>query len=66
MSGAIPPGPPPATTAAVFLGVVEAVGIELAGQTPYDIQLTERAVRGVLGLPPAAPSPARPDEETHA
>ncbi|MET9436640.1 TetR/AcrR family transcriptional regulator [Streptomyces sp. NPDC006551] len=65
-SGAIPPGPPPPTTAAVFLGVVEAVGIELAGQAPYDIQLTERAVRGVLGLPPAAPLPARSDEETHA
>ncbi|WP_037824580.1 TetR/AcrR family transcriptional regulator [Streptomyces sp. NRRL B-1347] len=51
-SGAIPPGPPPEVMASVFLGVVEAVGIELAGQVPYDTQLAERAVRGVLGLPP--------------
>ncbi|GGV09373.1 TetR/AcrR family transcriptional regulator [Streptomyces spectabilis] len=53
-SGAIPPGPPPEMTASVFLGVVEAVGIELAGQAPYDTQLAERAVRGVLGLSPRA------------
>ncbi|MEV0443795.1 TetR/AcrR family transcriptional regulator [Streptomyces spectabilis] len=52
--GAIPPGPPPEMTASVFLCVVEAVGIELAGQAPYDTQLAERAVRGVLGLSPRA------------
>ncbi|GIJ41156.1 TetR/AcrR family transcriptional regulator [Micromonospora andamanensis] len=51
-SGAIPPGPPPAAMASAFLGVVEAVGIELAGQAPFDTQLAERAVRGLLGLPP--------------
>lgn len=52
--GAIPPGPPPRETASAFTAVMEAVGIELAGQAPYDTQLMERAVRGVLGLGPAA------------
>lgn len=51
-SGAIPPGPPPRETAAAYTAIVEAVGIELAGQAPYDIELIDRAVRGVLGLPP--------------
>ncbi|MFD7609563.1 TetR/AcrR family transcriptional regulator [Streptomyces sp. NPDC059828] len=51
-SGAIPPGPPPAETASAYLGVVEAVGISLAGHAPYDVELAERAVRGVLNLPP--------------
>jgi hypothetical protein len=32
--------------------VVEAVVIPLAGQAPFDAELAERAVRGVLGLPP--------------
>jgi AcrR family transcriptional regulator len=50
-NGAIPPGPPPRVTALALLSVVEAVGIDLAGQTPFDTQLAERAVRGVLGLP---------------
>ena len=75
-SGAIPPGPPPRLMTSAFLGVVEAVGIELAGQAPYDTELAERAVRGVLGLPPTPTSadprsdgaplpPARTDEEIH-
>ena len=51
-SGAIPPGPPALETANAYLVVVEAVGIELAGRTPFDTELAERAVRGVLGLPP--------------
>lgn len=50
-SGAIPAGPPPRQTAQAYLGVVEAVGIQLAGQDPFDVELAERAVRGVLGLP---------------
>ncbi|REF00767.1 TetR/AcrR family transcriptional regulator [Thermomonospora umbrina] len=52
-SGAIPPGPPARQTAAAYTAIVEAVGIELAGQAPYDIELIDRAVRGVLGLAPA-------------
>ncbi|MFF4951122.1 TetR family transcriptional regulator [Streptomyces chattanoogensis] len=52
-SGAIPAGPPPQETAHAYLGVVEAVGIHVAGQAPYDTELAERAVRGLLGLPPA-------------
>lgn len=51
-SGAIPPGPPPRETAGAYLSVVEAVGIDLAGRAPHDVELAERAVRGVLGLPP--------------
>ncbi|MGK5556545.1 TetR family transcriptional regulator [Actinomadura kijaniata] len=51
-SGTIPPGPPPEKTAAAYTAIVEAVGIELAGQAPHDIELVERAVRGVLALPP--------------
>jgi AcrR family transcriptional regulator len=75
-SGAIPPGPPPREMASAYLGVLEAVGIQLAGQAPYDTQLAERAVRGVLGLPPiplstdpgsdrAALPPAHTDKEIH-
>lgn len=52
-SGAIPPGPPPRETADAYLSVVEAVGITLDGQAPHDTELAERAVQGLLGLPPA-------------
>ena len=55
-SGAIPAGPPPRQTADALLSVVEAVGISLAGLVPHDTELAERAVRGVLGLPPIPPS----------
>lgn len=58
--GAIPPGPPPKQTAAAYTAIVEAVGIELAGQAPYDIELVDRAVRGVLGLTPVARSSTAP------
>jgi AcrR family transcriptional regulator len=51
-SGRIPPGPPPLETAHAYVGVIEAVAIQLAGQAPHDVELTERAARGVLGLPP--------------
>lgn len=51
-SGAIPAGPPPADVANAVLGALEAVAIELAGRAPYDTELTERVVRGLLGLPP--------------
>ncbi len=54
-SGAIPAGPPPAVVAGAYLSVVEAVGIDLAGQAPHDVELAERAGRGVLGLPPVDP-----------
>ncbi|WP_040875277.1 TetR/AcrR family transcriptional regulator [Streptomyces purpureus] len=54
-SGAIPPGPPAAVMASAYLGVVEALGIELAGHAPHDTELATRAVRGLLGLPPATP-----------
>jgi AcrR family transcriptional regulator len=50
--GSLPAGPPPRETADVFLSVVEAVGVTVAGRTPHDVELMERAVRGVLGLPP--------------
>ncbi|MEV0374368.1 TetR/AcrR family transcriptional regulator [Streptomyces sp. NPDC050636] len=53
-SGAIPPGPPPAEMASAYLGIVEAVGIQLAGHAPYDVEIADRAVRGLLGLPPGS------------
>lgn len=52
--GGIPQGPPPQETARAYLSVLEAVVIELAGESPYDIEFAERAVRGVLGLPSPA------------
>lgn len=55
-SGAIPPGPPLPEMASAYLGVLEAVGIQLAGHAPHDVELAERAVRGVLGLPPTPAS----------
>jgi AcrR family transcriptional regulator len=47
--GSLPPGPPPKTLARAYLGALEGVVIQLAGQAPYDELLTERAVRGLLG-----------------
>ena len=65
-SGVIPPGPPPGDLALAVLGALESVAIQLAGRAPYDVELTERAVRGLLGLPPqAAPADTEtsPDQE---
>lgn len=50
--GAIPPGPPVRALARAYLGAIEGLVINLAGQAPFDALLTERAVLGVLGLPP--------------
>jgi AcrR family transcriptional regulator len=52
-SGAIPPGPPVRAMARAYLGAIEGLVINLAGQAPFDAVLAERAVRGLLGLPPA-------------
>ncbi|MGW1477813.1 hypothetical protein ACWCQF_05440 [Streptomyces rubiginosohelvolus] len=54
----IPPGPPVRDTAAAVVAALEAVPIAVAGRAPHDVTLTERAVRGVLGLPPAGLPPA--------
>ncbi|GAB3536392.1 TetR/AcrR family transcriptional regulator [Arthrobacter tecti] len=51
-NGSIPPGPPAREVAAAYTAIVEAVGMELAGHAPHDIELMERATRGVLGLTP--------------
>ena len=50
--GLIPPGPPPAVLGLAVTGAVEGLVIDLAGQAPYDEDLAEAAVRGILGLPP--------------
>lgn len=50
--GTIPPGPPVLVTAEAYLGVIEAVGIAVGGQEPHDVEIAERAARGVLGLAP--------------
>lgn len=52
-TGAIPPGPPVRAMARGYLGAIEGLVINLAGQAPHDATLAERAARGVLGLPPA-------------
>lgn len=51
-SGAIPAGPPVRAMARAYLGAVEGLVINLAGQAPFDVVLAERAVLGLLGLPP--------------
>jgi AcrR family transcriptional regulator len=53
-SGAIPPGPPPRDTALALIGALESVAIQVAGRVPHDIALIERAVCGLLALPPQA------------
>lgn len=53
---AIPSGPPPRVLARAYLGVLEGLTIQLAGQAPFDVELVERAVVGLLGLPPAPDS----------
>lgn len=50
-SGAIPPGPPLTEMAYAYLGALQGLMISLAGHAPFDVELAERAVRGVLGLP---------------
>ena len=52
-SGAIPPGPPARVMARAYLGAIDGLVINLAGQAPFDAVLAERAVLGLLGLPPA-------------
>ncbi|MFK0183576.1 hypothetical protein ACIQV1_05095 [Streptomyces rubiginosohelvolus] len=55
--GSIPPG---RDTAAAVVAALEAVPVAVAGRAPHDVTLTERAVRGVLGLPrPDSPRPHR-------
>jgi AcrR family transcriptional regulator len=51
--GAIPPGPPVRVMARAYYGAVEGLVINLARRAPFDAVLAERAVLGVLGLPPA-------------
>ena len=54
-NGSIPDGPPVQLVAAAFTGVLEAIGIELAGRPPHDVELMSRGVRGVLGVAPVVP-----------
>ena len=48
--GSIPAGPPARAVALAFVGAIEGLVIELAGQAPHDEQLAARAAAGVLGL----------------
>ncbi|WP_017558268.1 hypothetical protein [Nocardiopsis baichengensis] len=43
--------------AEAYFGTLQGVTIAVAGRAPYDADLTEGAVRGVLGLPPASSAP---------
>jgi AcrR family transcriptional regulator len=49
-AGTIPPGPPARAVALAYIGAMEGVVIELAGQAPHDEVLAARAAAGVLGL----------------
>ena len=49
----IPNDTPPRVLALAVTGAIEGLVINLAGQEPFDEELAERAVRGILGLPPA-------------
>jgi AcrR family transcriptional regulator len=53
----IPPGPPAKEVAQAYWGALEGVVIALAGQAPYDEELSARTVAGVLGL--SGPPPRR-------
>ena len=50
--GLIPPGPPARVLGLAVTGAIEGLVIDLAGQAPYDEELAEAAVRGILGLAP--------------
>lgn len=52
--GSIPPGPPARDIAEAIFVAMEAVVIALAGHAPHDAELAERAVRGLLDVPPQA------------
>ncbi|MFB9388409.1 TetR/AcrR family transcriptional regulator [Streptomyces coeruleoprunus] len=65
-AGSLPPGPPPRETARAYVGAVEGIGILLAGHAPHDAELIERAVRGVLGLPPTPTGTTGPGGGTPA
>jgi AcrR family transcriptional regulator len=55
-AGSIPPGPPSRAVALALLGALEGAVIALAGETPHDELLAERAVAGALGIT-AIPDP---------
>jgi AcrR family transcriptional regulator len=48
--GSIPPGPPPPLLATAVMSAIEGLVIGVAGRAPYDEQLAERTMRGLLGL----------------
>jgi AcrR family transcriptional regulator len=53
-AGTIPAGPPARAVALAYIGAMEGVVIELAGQAPYDELLAARAAAGVLGIDPGS------------
>jgi AcrR family transcriptional regulator len=53
-NGTIPLGAPPRELALAYLAAMNGVLNAVGGQAPFDAQLTERALAGVLGLAPSA------------
>jgi AcrR family transcriptional regulator len=49
--GTIPAGPPARVLALGLVGAVEGLVINLAGDAPFDVQLAEQIVLGLLGVP---------------
>jgi AcrR family transcriptional regulator len=49
-AGTIPPGPPADVLAVAAIAAMEGVAIQIAGTTPHDELVAERAMLGILGL----------------
>lgn len=64
-NGSIPAGPPPRETALACVGTIEGLVSLLAGRVPFDVELADRAIRGVLGLPPAPATTDPRNVEAH-
>jgi AcrR family transcriptional regulator len=50
--GQVPPGPPTHVLAQGAVGAMEGVAIWAAGRAPHDVDMAERVMRGILGVPP--------------
>jgi AcrR family transcriptional regulator len=57
-AGSIPAGPPAQTLAIAAIGALEGIAIQVAGVTPHDELIAERAMLGMLGV-------ARPRHRAH-
>jgi hypothetical protein len=52
-SKSVPPGPQATALAPALVGAIEGAVIAVSGNAPYDEEVAERVVLGILGLGPA-------------